>query len=88
MLARLAGTSMHERSIVPQWVTPFPIFRAGTQSGGNGIHDRVVTASLEVILIPDKMIEGFALPELFPSSSEQPIGLECDIAFPSLQDAA
>ena len=42
---------------------PFPVFRVHAKTGVHRIHQRVVAAAMQVLIVADEVFVGFALPK-------------------------
>jgi len=86
MPAKLAGWKPALPSC-PIRTAPLPFFRGRAQASAERVVDRVGYATRMVILIPDQMIIGFALPEL-TGAAQHFVGFLCGERFPTVQHAA
>ena len=67
---------------------PFPIFRTFAQTRVHGIHCRVIAATMQVVVITDKVVKRFHLPKGCSRAFQQSVGFAGGEAFPAFQHLA
>ena len=67
---------------------PLPIFRASAKAGVHRIHERVVAATMQVLIVADEVFVGFTLPEWNHFLRQAFVDFVRRERFPTVQDVA